>query len=132
MEQFDFAIQVMIIGFSVVLFTLFALYCILLLFTRIFYKKGYKTADKSLNVSAASRKDSGKGVDQRTAAAITAAVYQYLQNESSYSPGRIVSIAVQPAGNTAGSSWQVAGRKSLLENKMELENTRRKKLRENI
>ncbi|MGM0689523.1 MAG: OadG family protein [Bacillota bacterium] len=133
MEEFDFAIQVMVIGFSVVLFTLFALYCIMLVFTRIFYKTGdKKTAGKPLVTPADSRSDSGKGINQRTAAVITAAVYNYLQLESSHHQGKIISIAVQPTGNSSGSSWQVAGRKSLLENKLELENIRRKKLLENI
>jgi len=133
MEEFDFAIQVMVIGFSVVLFTLFALYCIMLLFNRIFYKKGdKKTAGRPLIIPADSRSDSDKGINQRTAAVIAAAVYNYLQLESSYSQGKIISIAVQPTGNSSGNSWQVVGRKSLLENKMELENIRRKKFRENI
>lgn len=133
MEDFDFAIQVMVIGFSVVLFTLFALYCVMLLFTRIFYKTGdKKTAGKPLVMPADSRSDSEKGINQHTAAAITAAIYNYLQLEGSLSQGKIISIAVQPAVTGSGNSWQVAGRKSLLENKMELENIRRKKLRENI
>ncbi len=132
MEQFDFAIQVMTVGFLVVLFTLFALYVILLLFARIFYKKETKTTQKAPAVPAATLKDTDKSLDQRTTAAIVAAVYRYLQQESFFTTAGRINISVLPSSKAAGRSWQIAGRKSLLENKMELENIRRKKQRENI
>ena len=132
MEQFDFAIQVMVLGFSVVLFTLFALYIILLLFARIFHKKEGKPDQGTPEITADALKDSEQGLDQRTAAAIVAAVYRYMQIERSFPPGGRINIAVQSPGKTSGSSWQLAGRRSLLGNRMELENIRRKKQRENI
>jgi hypothetical protein len=131
MEKLQFSLQVMVIGFSVVLFTLFALYGILLLFSRIFSGQGKKTPKL---IPAADRMASGEkdgGLEGRKTAAIVAAVYQYLMEQGSpYSSGQI-RIAVRSAGNSTG-GWQIIGRKALLENRAALEQIRRNKHRENI
>jgi Na+-transporting methylmalonyl-CoA/oxaloacetate decarboxylase gamma subunit len=127
MGQYEFAFQVLVLGFSVVLFALFLLYGILLFFSRIFQKKEQPVVDKTpVAVKGALNHGSG-GPDRRLTVAITAAVYQYMSaNDKYYKPG-MVNISVQPTGKTYGNNWQTIGRKLLLENKLELENIRRRK-----
>ncbi len=131
MEKFDFALQVLVIGFSVVMVALVALYLLLLLFEKIFYKEIRKPAEAipvAANQSAALKPDE----DRRLTAAITAAVYAYMQTNNILPPSGRISIAVQQPGPPAANNWQVTGRRVLLQNSMDLETIRRKKQRENI
>ncbi len=133
MESFDFALQIMVIGFTVVIVTLTGLYGILLIFARIFYKKA---DDRPFNIASPGADSQGESdellQDRRKAAAITAAVYQYLVDQNSLTGKGILNIAVQPFGRTSEASWHIVGRKELLARRMELEKIRRKKKRENI
>ncbi len=133
MESFDFALKVMVIGFSVVIVTLTGLYVILLIFTRIFYKKADYRPFKIASPGADPQGESGELLqDRRKAAAITAAVYQYLMDQKSLTGRSILNIAVQPSGSAGEASWHRVGRKELLAKRMELEKIRRKKKFENI
>lgn len=131
MEKFDFAIQVLVIGFSVVMVALIALYLLLLLFAKLLYKEN-KIPVEAFSVvvdqAAASKPDD----DNRLASVITAATYAYLQLNNLMPPSGRISIAVQQSGPPAANNWQVTGRRVLLQNSMDLETIRRKKQRENI
>jgi Na+-transporting methylmalonyl-CoA/oxaloacetate decarboxylase gamma subunit len=131
MEKFDFAIQVLVIGFSVVMVALIALYLLLLLFAKLLYKENKIPAEAFsvvVNQAAASKPDD----DNRLTSVITAAVYAYLQLNNLMPPSGRISIAVQQSGPPATNNWQVTGRRALLQNSMDLETIRRKKQRENI
>jgi Na+-transporting methylmalonyl-CoA/oxaloacetate decarboxylase gamma subunit len=131
MEKFDFAIQVLVIGFSVVMVALIALYFLLLLFAKIFHKEDKKPADAipAMKEQSAATKPND---ERRLASAITAAVYAYMQLNNIMPPSGRISIAVQQTGPPAANNWQVTGRRVLLQNSMDLETIRRKKQRENI
>ena len=132
MDKFEFAVQVLVIGFSVVLLTLFVLYGILELFNLIFNRTVVRSAANKATAGIDSPEIFNEGLNRRTAVAITAAVYQYMQGENAYIRSGRINIEVQSSGNGSASKWQVNGRKMLLENKSELVNIRRKKQRENI
>lgn len=135
MEKFEFAIQVLVIGFAVVLFTLFLLYGLLLLFSAVFHKnKEQQSTSGPTAKPLAAGTPSHSTLDfeaKRRIAAVMAAVYQYMQDQQlSFKPGSLRIIPVQP--QSSGNGWQAAGRRMLLQNRMELETIRRKKQRENI
>lgn len=131
MQGFDFALQVMVIGFSVVIVTLAGLYGILLVFTRIFYKDdrhivsgpftGNNTTDEELEAEQ----------ERRKTAAIIAAVNQYIVESESLKTGNRFKAAVQASYQSAGDSWQMGGRREMLESRTVIENIRRKR-RENL
>ncbi len=128
MENLDFALQVLVLGFLVVLVTLFGLFGLLILFNRIFYRPSVTSPE----VEDAGEKKPVQQVDslegnRRVIAAIQAAVFQYMQTEQAHAFAGPINIAVQPTGGKVGSSWKFIGRKELLESSLELENTRRKK-----
>lgn len=134
MDDINFAIQVMVLGFSVVVVTLVGLYIVLLIFNRIFYEKessGKAAPEKDAQEEkiAATAVSSENGPKK---AAIFAAVYRYLQLNGDIKEGSRISIAVQPAGSNRTGGWHITGRKALMENRMELERIRRMKQRENI
>ncbi len=134
MADINFAIQVMVLGFSVVIVTLVGLYFILLIFTRIFYKKedsGAAVPEKKVEVAAPAVIDK-PGEESRKTAAIFAAVYRYLQISGEIKDGSRISIAAEPVGSSSSEGWHIIGRKALMDNRMELERTRRMKQRENI
>ncbi len=127
MDQFEFAFQVLLLGFSVVLFTLFLLFGVLLLFSRIFYKKERPDFDKTPLIRTGEVKPGIGSPDRLLNVAIIAAVYQYMSATNTYFKPGSVSISVQPSGESCSNNWQIIGRKLLLENKLELENIRRRK-----
>lgn len=135
MYDINFAIQVMVLGFSVVIVTLVGLYFLLIVFARIFYERGGpKTTlpekESPIKSKAAPAKP---GEESRKTAAIFAAVYRYLQLSNEIKEGSRISIAVHPSGaSSATGGWHIIGRKALMENRMELERTRRMKQHENI
>lgn len=131
MEKFEFAVQVMVIGFAVVMFTLLLLYGLLLLFNLIFTRE---KKDKVVTGVAAAEATPVKedSDDKRITAAIIAAVYQYMQGNNLLASAGRMSFNVRPSENRAGDNWQITGRRVLLQNRMELETIRRKKHHENI
>jgi len=133
MENLDFALQVLVLGFLVVMVTLFGLYFILILFNRLLYKPVSAPVESSTAaVTEPSRAESPPDDNGRIVAAILAAVYQYMQTDQAHSFTGPLSFAVRPAGGVKGGSWKFIGRKEQLESSLELENIRRKKKRENI
>lgn len=133
MDNLDFALQVMVLGFLVVMVTLFALFGILILFNRIFYNPAVESKEEP----PASTSPLDDGDDRRVVAAVMAAVYSYLESDRSFSPGGPVRFSVLPSGGTGPggpglNSWLLTGRKELLSGRIELEKIRRKKHRENI
>ncbi len=127
MGQFEFAIQVLVLGFSVVLFALFLLYGILLLFSRLFNKNEQPIVDETPVIKTDALNPGKGGPDQRLTVAVIAAVYQYMSANSKYYKPGTVNISVQPIGESSNNNWQMVGRKLLLESKLELENIRRRK-----
>ncbi len=129
MNNLDFAFQVMVIGFLVVMFTLFLLFAILIIFSRIFKKtEKYPLSAEPIgddgNINTAENV-----IDPRIIAAITASIYEYMHNCNNYfNPGG-VNISIQHARNN---NWKYLGRKRLLETSNELAEIRRKKQRENF
>lgn len=134
MDKLDFAIEVLLIGFFVVMFTLFVLYGILIFFNRIFHKKSVMPAVAGEHTGGkAVTGTTSKDFEGRTAAAIVAAVYQYMQEYgTSGTTGPINMVIQSPVNYNRGNNWQMVGRKNILENRSGLENIRRKKQRENI
>jgi Na+-transporting methylmalonyl-CoA/oxaloacetate decarboxylase gamma subunit len=131
MEKFDFAIQVLVIGFSVVMVALIALYLLLLLFAKLFHKENRKPAD-AISAAVNQVAFSQSNDDRRLVSAITAAVYAYMQLNKMMPPSGKISITAQQPGSSAINNWQITGRQLLLQNKVDLETIRRKKQRENI
>ncbi len=133
MENLDFALQVLVLGFLVVLVTLFGLYGILILFNRLLYQPATAPAESKPAAEPQPSQAVSESEDNgRVVAAIQAAVYQYMQIEHAKPFSGPLSIAVQPSGGVRGGGWKYIGRKELLESSLELENIRRKKKRENI
>ena len=129
----DNAFQVLVIGFSVVMFTLIVLYGILVLFGYLFYQKDQGVAVDTVSARPDLRVGGEEvGPDKRLTAAIIAAVYTYIKQHKLMSTAGQISIAFQPSESIGKSTWKSVGRKALLDNRVELENLRRKKRRENI
>ncbi|MGM0652556.1 MAG: OadG family protein [Bacillota bacterium] len=131
MGDINFALQVMVLGFSVVVVTLVGLYFILLIFTRIFNKKD-RPVKKNESHQTETVVTDKPDEDDRKAAAIFAAVYRYLQIKGDIKKDSRISIAVQSADLKSSGGWHIIGRKALMEKRMELERIRRMKQRENI
>ncbi len=131
MQGFDFALQVMVIGFSVVIITLAGLYGILLVFTRIFYKNDrHKASEPSPGINLTDEELAAEQ-ERRKTAAIMAAVNQYIVESETLKAGNRFKAAVQSSYRSAGDSWHLVGRRGLLESRAVIENIRRKK-RENL
>ena len=131
MDKLDFALQVMVVGFTVVLVTLFLLYGILIVFSRIFNKKEIK--DPKSETAAKSPPKVEAGADNSTlTAVITAAIYSYLESYAPSISAATIRVTAQPVGGGATNSWQLIGRRHLMEGKAELETTRRNIKREKI
>ncbi len=131
MDKLDFALEVMVVGFFVVLVTLFLLYGILLVFNRIFNKES-----KKISSSDPKQKNLGKVETEPDnsiiTAVITAAVYGYLESTTPSYHATNFRVTAYPVGGGAANSWQLIGRRQLMEGKAELETTRRNKNREKI
>lgn len=131
MDKIGFALEVMGVGFTVVLVTLFLLYGILVVFSRIFNKKEIKDPKLEAIVKSPSQVVTGTENAVLTAV-ITAAIYSYLEkNAPSFNPARFRVIA-QPGNDRVVNNWQISGRRHLMEGKTDLETTRRNKKREKI
>ncbi len=133
MDSLDFALQVLILGFLVVMVTLFVLYGILILFNRVLYRPAAVPAGtEATGVSVPRKEKDIKEENRRVTAAILAAIYQYMQTDQAYARRGPISIAIQPSSSGGLSKWQLVGRRELLESSLELENIRRKRRSENI
>ncbi len=130
MNNLDFAIQVMVVGFLVVVFILFLLFGILLIFNRIFYSEEPHPSMNRL-VPANNTKLIAPGIEPQIVAAISAAIYQYLLNEKPALNQGIISISAESTFKR-GNDWKISGRKALLDNSAKLANIRRQKQRENF
>ncbi len=132
MNGLDFALEVMVIGFLVVIVTLVGLYGILLLFNRFFYKSAETDLSAGTSGLVSTKDNSVTDSDQRKAAAIIGAVYQYLSEKEDNSKLGRVSITVQPEGVASAESWKMIGRKELHSSRAILDKMRRKNQGEKI
>jgi Na+-transporting methylmalonyl-CoA/oxaloacetate decarboxylase gamma subunit len=129
-ENMEFAWQVLLLGFFVVLVTLFLLYFVLIIFSKLLYRPV-----REVNPAAASGRRTAKAHDTvseippRVVAAITAAVYSYTQGHTAV-PGRIIIASATRPG--LQKTWAAAGRKALIESGMALQHRRRNKSYEKI
>ncbi len=134
MEQFNFALQVLVIGFTVVLVTLFMLYGVLLLFARLLYKEEKEVTGDQKNLLDNEKEIStitGEN-DRKVVAAIMAAVNEYLRQDDSSIKIASIAISADQAGNLVSNNWKIIGRKTLMENRAALEKIRRKRRIEKI
>lgn len=135
MDQLNFAIQVLVIGFAVVFVTLFMLYGVLLLFSYLFYKK---EEDKSINQKESLLSGEktfeavADSVDSKVIAVITAAISEYMQHDENFKKTVSVSIYSDQARSSIVDNWKIIGRKALMENRAVLEKIRRKRRVEKI
>lgn len=128
MDNLDFAFQVMVIGFLVVMFTLFLLFAILIIFSRIFNKTDKYPLSTEPPGNEGNINTTEKVMDPRIIATITAAIYEYMYSCNNYfNPGGM-NISIQHTRN----NWKYISRKELLVKSTELAETRRKKQRENF
>ncbi len=131
MQGFDFALQVMVIGFSVVIITLAGLYGILLVFAKIFYKNDRHKVPGPFTGNNTTGEELAAEQERRKTAAIVAAVNQYIVESEGLKAGNRFKAAVQASYQSAGDSWHLVGRRGLLESRAVIENIRRKR-RENL
>ncbi len=117
-EKFIFSMQIIFLGFSVVMVILFALYGLILLFNR-FSSRMVKKEER-----AVFREVPDEVLSPRLAAAISAAVNCHRTANSSCTGSLRLGVN-RP--ETRGSRWLTAGRKDLLENRVHLEISRREK-----
>ncbi len=127
MEKIEYALQILLLGFSVVIFTLFFLYGVISVFNRIFYHPAEKKTAELVSTPQhpVEFEPSSSELHPRVVAAITAAVFRYLQQLQETSLSKVI-ITVKPYKANARKSWVAAGRKNLLENRLEHERLRRK------
>ncbi len=146
MNELGFAVQVLVLGFAVVIVTLFALYVLLILFNRIFYRKNSVKDNDHVAVHSASSLenknraelsdagfDAAKDTDKkRVVAAIIAAVSCYLESDGVSAVSAPYKISVYASAQPQKSHWEVAGRRRALQKRSQLEQIRRRKQHENI
>ncbi len=134
-NDLEFALQVLVLGFTVVMVTLISLFFLLILFNRIFYrpiKTDSKKEEPASAPPAAVEPEMDTAGNQRAIAAALGAIYAYMQeSKTGFSSGSL-SISVQAPGGGSVNSWVINGRRKLHDGRFELEQIRRKKRRENI
>jgi Na+-transporting methylmalonyl-CoA/oxaloacetate decarboxylase gamma subunit len=124
MGKFEFAIQVMVIGFTVVLVTLFLLYGILIIFSRLFSRPESQSGKrgpierKTLPVDTAT-------TQAKVTAAITAAVSSYLEGQGNIAKTGKINVRPRPIAVSTSNNWQITGRKMLMQGASDIEKTRR-------
>ncbi len=125
MGSIDFALQVMLIGFSLVMFTLFLLYLVIVLLGKFFGLPvdSYGHQVRAIEESEIERNWAVEGVSPLKVAAISAAIYSYLYD----SKAQFVIKKIEPVNKTSTSKWTLQGRKELLNVSEELEKARREK-----
>lgn len=143
MENLVFGLEVMFVGFTVVMITLYLLYLILLGFSKCFVRpaKAEPLRENNPIVSMAAAEQAASvstydeaallpfGAGPEIVAVITAGISFYFDSISpSASQYKIVSV--QPALSGSNSSpWAVAGRKRLMEKRQDLAMFRRERMR---
>ncbi len=126
MEDLIFALEVMVLGFVLVLFTLFILFLIILFIGKFFGLKEDSYKDRVINIEEADfprfQFISG-GEPASKIAAITAAITAYLSDaDKEYTIKKIEPVYEQFSGK-----WALQGKKELLNMGKELEKLRREK-----
>lgn len=121
-DNLEFGLRVAILGFSTVLITLFILYTILVLFARLFNRmpQGEEELPPIPGEITGER-----GITPVTAAAITAAIAHCLDLNDLH--GKPLAVTVERAREASRNAWASAGRRVMMEGKLELERLRRKK-----
>ena len=114
MGKFEFAIQVMVIGFTVVLVTLFLLYGILIFFSRIFSRSD-RLSSKKRPLESNNLSEKNDLNQAAVIAAITAAVSSYLESQGGLvRTGKII-VKPRSAAVPVSNNWQIIGRKILMQ-----------------
>ena len=124
MDNIDFALQVMILGFVLVMFTLFLLYLVIILLGKFFgISTTWDSEITEIEEGDLEEKWVVEGVSPEKVAAIVAAINTYMLEPSAYTIKKI-----EPLGKKQISSkWAIQGRKELLNMQEELDQIRREK-----
>ncbi|MDW7739466.1 MAG: OadG family protein [Bacillota bacterium] len=134
MEKLNFAMQVMVVGFMVVMVILFLLYGILSMFSKVFNQQGKSKPERVVSggdISAQLLKNVGDDEGRRVAA-IIGAVYQYLQYDKALKFKKPITVAVKSGWSGSTTSWKINGRKELMDSNLMIDQMRRSKKREKI
>ena len=138
MDNLTLGLEVMVIGFTVVMITLYLLYLILLGFSRFCSRPAKPEASKKSPTAvppvalqetatapvAAAVSQQSFGTAPEIVAAITAAISACMDTSAT----QFGIVSVQPVHSTAsGSKWAVAGRKRLMEKRQDLVMFRRER-----
>ncbi len=113
MDKIGFALEVVAVGFTVVMVTLFLLYGILVVFSRIFKRKVI-TDPKSETAAKSPPKVETETVNSNLTAVITAAIYRYLESNTPSFNAATVRVTAQPTNNRTVNNWQIIGRRQLM------------------
>ena len=117
MNDIEFALQVSVLGFTMVIFTLFFLYLVLLLFGRIFDDKDIKAPLEDSLLVNLNEDDYLSGSKK---AAISAALYLFFDKDSDY-----IITRIEP--ESSPKKWLIEGRKKLHGMNAEIDRIRREK-----
>jgi len=138
MENITFGLEVLVIGFTVVMVTLYVLYLILLGFSRCCARPAKPEPKKEQIITpppavldevglapvAAAVSQHAFGTAPEVVAAITAAITACLEMPS----GQFEIVSVQPAFSAQGpANWPLSGRKRLMERRQDLSMFRRER-----
>ena len=140
MDNLSYSLEVMIVGFTVVVISLYLLYLVLVVFSRCCVRPAKPEPQKtnSTNVppavmaeansapvaAAVSEPQQSYGTAPEIIAAITAAVSASMNMPANQF--EIVSVQ-RPQSNCNGSEWAIAGRKRLMEKRQDLAMFRRER-----
>lgn len=121
MDNLEFGLRISLLGFSTVIITLFILYVVLSMFSRLSNTAPQGNDDM---MPGAGVIDGENGISPVTVAALTAAVTRYLELTGMH--GKPLAVTVESARETPRNGWADAGRRVMMEGKLELERLRRK------
>lgn len=122
MGDLEFALQVMVVGFTLVLFTLFVLYLIIIVFGRLFAPRLPSFEDAALLFEE--EPVTTDGLTTKKTAIISAAVYAYLCDPTA---GGFVIKKIEPVHSSFTNRWASEGRKELINMNQEIAKLRREK-----
>lgn len=120
MVDVEFALQVMLVGFSLVLFTLFMLYLVIIILGRFFAPEISAVPE---SISTAREVPVTDGLTAQKAAVVSTAVYAYLYE----SPSDYIIKKIEPVQVKHIDRWASEGRRELLKMNQEIEKLRREK-----
>ena len=124
MDNIDFALQVMIFGFVLVMFTLFLLYLVIILLGKFFgLRTTYDSEITDIEEGDLEEKWGVEGVSTEKVAAIVAAINTYLLEPSAYTIKKIEPVSKKQTTD----KWALQGRKELLNMQEEIDKIRREK-----